>query len=129
MMTLPWSAGRWLNPPAAVEDRGGDLLVTAVEEFDAWRRVSYGFIADTAHALLAPLEQNTAVEVDMVAAFTADFDQPAIMVRIDAENWSKAGIGALRVCGCGAGAGVGGWRWPVCSLGGVVRAPVVVLHT
>ena len=114
MTTLPWSAGHWLNPPAAVEERGGDLLVTAVEKSDAWRRTSYGFIVDTAHVLLAPFEQNTAVEVDMTAAFTENFDQAGIMVRVDAENWVKAGVEfSDGACQLGAVVTAGNSDWSV----------------
>ncbi|MDO4901402.1 DUF1349 domain-containing protein [Actinomyces sp.] len=114
MTTLPWSAGHWLNPPAAVEEKGGDLLVTAVEKSDAWRRTSYGFIVDTAHALLAPFEQNTAVEVDMTAAFTENFDQAGVMVRVDAENWVKAGVEfSDGACQLGAVVTAGNSDWSV----------------
>lgn len=92
MTVIPWSAGRWTNQPQHVETDGDDLMVTAVEGSDAWRTTSYGFIHDTEHALLAPFEDGTAVEVEFTAAFSAQFDQAGIFVRISDEHWVKAGV-------------------------------------
>ncbi|MDU0348628.1 DUF1349 domain-containing protein [Actinomyces sp. MRS3W] len=114
MTTLTWSDGHWLNPPAAVEEKDGTLLVTAVEKSDAWRRTGYGFTVDTAHALLAPLAQDSAMEVDLTAAFTENFDQAGIMVRVDAENWVKAGVEfSDGACQLGAVVTAGSSDWSV----------------
>lgn len=92
MTIIPWSAGHWTNQPEHVATDGNDLLVTAVEGSDAWRTTSYGFIHDTEHALLAPFDEGTAVEVEFTAAFSAQFDQAGIFVRISDEHWVKAGV-------------------------------------
>jgi regulation of enolase protein 1 (concanavalin A-like superfamily) len=89
---IPWSRGEWTNRPAAVVEQAGDLLVTAAESSDAWRVTSYGFIHDTEHALLAPFPQDSAMEVEFTAAFSQQFDQAGIFVRISAEHWIKAGV-------------------------------------
>ncbi|WP_159701066.1 DUF1349 domain-containing protein [Arthrobacter sp. 18067] len=89
---IPWSRGEWTNQPAAVVEQEGDLLVTAAESSDAWRITSYGFIHDTEHALLAPFPQDSAMEVEFTAAFSQQFDQAGIFVRISAEHWVKAGV-------------------------------------
>ncbi|WP_127842748.1 DUF1349 domain-containing protein [Actinomyces wuliandei] len=114
MALIPWSEGHWLNPPAAAQERGEDLLVTAVEGSDAWCRTGYGFVVDTAHALLIPFEQGRAVEVELTADFTETFDQAGVMVRVDAENWVKAGIEfSDGVCQLGAVVTAGGSDWSV----------------
>ncbi|WP_416405349.1 DUF1349 domain-containing protein [Arthrobacter sp. LFS091] len=93
MMTdIPWSRGEWTNQPGAVVELEGDLLVTAAEGSDAWRITSYGFIHDTEHALLAPFPQDSAMEVEFTAAFSQQFDQAGIFVRISPEHWIKAGV-------------------------------------
>jgi hypothetical protein len=73
--SIRWGSGRWTHPPVAAVERGSDLLVTAAEGSDAWRTTSYGFVHDSEHALLAPFDQDTAVEVEFTAAFSQQFDQ------------------------------------------------------
>lgn len=92
MTAIPWSAGRWTHPPANAEESDGDLLITAAEGSDAWRITSYGFIHDSEHALLAPFENDSAVEIEFTAAFSQQFDQAGIFVRVSAERWIKAGV-------------------------------------
>ncbi len=90
--TVAWTSGRWTTPPASVAEADGDLLVEAVEGSDAWRSTAYGFVHDTAHALLAPLEVDEAVEVTFTAAFSDQFDQAGVFVRASDEAWVKAGL-------------------------------------
>ncbi|MFQ1002840.1 DUF1349 domain-containing protein [Modestobacter sp. SSW1-42] len=88
----PWSAGTWTATPADVREEDGDLLVTAVEGSDAWRHTSYGFVHDSAHALLAPLADPGAVEVTFDLDYGQQFDQAGLVLRADAETWVKAGV-------------------------------------
>ena len=89
---VPWSAGSWSTPPAAVAEDGPDLLVTAVEGSDAWRHTAYGFVHDDAHALLAPLADPGAVEVAVDLDYGQQFDQAGLLLRVDAGTWLKAGV-------------------------------------
>lgn len=89
---ISWSEGEWTHQPARVSRSGDDLLVTAVEGSDAWRLTSYGFIHDSEHALLAGFPQDSAVEVEFTAAFSQQFDQAGVFVRISSEHWIKAGV-------------------------------------
>ncbi len=89
---VDWSEGSWTNQPAEVAVAGDALEVTAVEGSDAWRHTSYGFVHDSEHALLVPLEVGQAVEVRLQTSFNGQFDQAGVMVRADAEHWVKAGL-------------------------------------
>lgn len=89
---VDWDSGRWTHEPAATLRHGPALVVTAVEGSDAWRTTSYGFVHDSAHALLAPLPTDRAVEVDFVADFAAQFDQAGVFLKADDEHWIKAGV-------------------------------------
>jgi len=101
MQDIAWAAGRWTHPPVAAVERGPDLLVSAAEGSDAWRITSYGFVHDSEHALLAPFPPGSAVEVEFTAAFTHQFDQAGVFVRVSPEHWVKAGVefadGALQL--------------------------------
>lgn len=92
LTAVPWSSGRWTTAPVEARDDDGDLVVTAVEGSDAWRITSYGFIHDTEHALVAPLPQDSAVEVVFTAAFSEQFDQAGLFVTAGDEVWIKAGV-------------------------------------
>ncbi|MYS18895.1 DUF1349 domain-containing protein [Streptomyces sp. SID4948] len=89
---LAWSAGSWLNPPAAVAEDGADLLVTTREGSDFWRTTGYGFVRDDGHALLVPFPAGSALEVGFIADFDELYDQAGALVRVDAETWVKAGV-------------------------------------
>lgn len=92
MREVAWSEGVWTTPPVHAEQRSDGLYVTAAEGSDAWRVTSYGFVHDSEHALLAPFPPDTAVEVTFRLAFAEQFDQAGVFVRVDDENWVKAGV-------------------------------------
>jgi len=92
MIDIAWASGTWTNAPARVEVRGDEMRVTAVEGSDAWRITSYGFVHDTEHALLAPFDPGTAIEVSFRLDFSAQFDQAGIFAKVDDSTWIKAGI-------------------------------------
>lgn len=91
-MPIPWDAGAWTHPPAAVAREGDALRVTAVEGSDAWRHTSYGFVHDSEHALVAPFARGTAMEVEFEADLAQQFDQAGVFVRASDEQWIKAGV-------------------------------------
>lgn len=89
---LPWDSGRWRNEPVAAVVDGCFLRVTAAAASDAWRHTSYGFVHDSAHALLLSFAEGTAVEVSFLLDYGEQFDQAGIYLHTDAENWVKAGV-------------------------------------
>lgn len=85
-------AGTWTHEPAAVALDGDALRVTAVEGSDAWRTTSYGFVHDSEHALLQPIDGPFSVEVSFVLDYTEQFDQAGVFLRVDDRTWIKAGV-------------------------------------
>ena len=87
-----WDRGTWRNPPVRVVNDGQSLHVTAAEQSDAWRHTSYGFVHDSAHALLAPLGAEGAMEVSFLLDYTEQFDQAGIYLYVSESVWIKAGV-------------------------------------
>lgn len=92
MSAVDWAVGEWTHAPASVREEGDDLLIEAIKGSDAWRVTSYGFTHDSEHGLLAPLPQDTAVEVTLVAAYEEQFDQAGVLLRSADDAWIKAGV-------------------------------------
>lgn len=100
---MAWSEGDWLNPPPSVVADESGLTVVTASESDFWNHTSYGFRHDNGHALLAPLAEGEAMEVDFLLDFTDQFDQAGIMVWADGDHWVKTGVEfADGMPGCGA---------------------------
>lgn len=92
MPQIAWSEGRWTHPPVSAREDPESLVVTAAEGSDAWRLTSYGFVHDTEHALVAPFPEGSAMEVEFTAAFSEQFDQAGLFVRVSDAHWVKAGV-------------------------------------
>lgn len=93
MRSIPWSDGSWTVEPVATELENGSLTVEAVEGSDFWEKTIYGFQHRTGHALLAPWDTSTAIEVSFVlTGFTGLYDQAGIMLWSNETQWIKAGI-------------------------------------
>ncbi|MBS2938367.1 DUF1349 domain-containing protein [Nocardioides sp. J2M5] len=92
MDATDWTAGsRWLHEPTwRVPD--DELVVDAAKGSDLWRHTSYGFVRDSAHALLQPIAAGQAFEVDVHASMSEQFDQAGVLLRVDEERWLKAGL-------------------------------------
>ena len=92
LRTRSWSEGTWLHEPEHVAQDGEHLLVTAAHGSDLWRTTSYGFVRDSAPALLAPLEDGAAVEVDVLVELPGLYDQAGLLLRVDEATWTKTGV-------------------------------------
>lgn len=89
---IAWENGTWTHDPESASASEDTLTVTAKKGSDAWRRTAYGFVHDSAHALLAPLGVGEAMEVTFRAPWEGQFDQAGVFVQIDEERWVKAGL-------------------------------------
>ena len=87
-----WATGTWFNEPKKHDLVGTSLVIEAEAESDLWRTTSYGFIHDSAHALLFEFADNTGCEITFLVNFTNQFDQAGLLIRSDEEHWIKAGI-------------------------------------
>ncbi|CDK00800.1 conserved hypothetical protein [Microbacterium sp. C448] len=92
MSDVAWAEGRWTTEPEDVRVTDAGISVTAKEGSDAWRETSYGFIHDTEHALLRPIEDGQAIEVAFRIDLPEQFDQAGVFLKADDQNWIKAGI-------------------------------------
>ncbi len=87
-----WS-GEWTHSPVSVRATdSGDLVVGAAEGSDAWVTTSYGFVHDSAHALVAPFEAPGALEVVFTVDYSEQFDQAGLFVEAGPTEWLKAGV-------------------------------------
>jgi len=80
MRSVAWQEGEWCNPPAEIEFVGSDMIVTAIKDSDFWRNTSYGFVHDSAHALLIDFPDGTAIEVSFILDFDQMWDQAGLIV-------------------------------------------------
>jgi uncharacterized protein len=84
--------GTWSSAPVDARVVDGRLLVEAIEGSDAWRTTSYGFVHDTEHALLVPLDGEQAVEASFLLDYTEQFDQAGLFLAESPTSWIKAGV-------------------------------------
>lgn len=84
--------GQWLNEPQCWSAEGDDLYLETGEATDFWRETHYGFTRDSGHFLGFPAGEAFTAQMRIRGDFQALYDQAGIMVRIDEQNWVKAGI-------------------------------------
>ncbi len=82
----------WLNPPPRWNCSGQALEMTTGARTDFWRETFYGFVRDTGHAWLAPVEGDFTLSARFVAGYSVLYDQAGLMLRRDAATWIKTGI-------------------------------------
>lgn len=93
MKAIEWSSGRWTHEPVSTRKVPGGFMVEAVKGSDYWQKTLYGFQHADGHALLAPWEEELAMEVSFsTQGFSGLYDQAGIMLWHGPERWIKAGI-------------------------------------
>lgn len=82
----------WYNEPAKWAVSDGALLMEVTPKSDYWRISHYGFTVDDAPFYYATYGGEFEAKVKITGDYQARFDQAGLMVRIDHENYIKAGI-------------------------------------
>ncbi len=83
---------QWFNEPTKWEIKNNSLTMNVTPQSDYWRISNYGFTVDDAPFLYTLRGGEFEVKVKVTGDYTARFDQAGLMLRIDHENYIKAGI-------------------------------------
>lgn len=82
---------QWINEPAKWS-AGMELRVTADARTDMWRVTHYGYSYDTAHLFGRVVPGDVRVSATFRADYAAQYDQAGAVLRVDENNWIKAGV-------------------------------------
>ena len=82
----------WFNEPEQWEIKNNSLSMFVTPQSDYWRISHYGFTFDDAPFYYATYGGEFEAKVKITGAYKARFDQAGLMIRIDEENYIKAGI-------------------------------------
>lgn len=83
---------RWYNEPRKWNLSEGALRLEVEGKTDFWRRTHYGFVRDNGHFWSRTLKGDFEANVKLTAEYIDLYDQAGFMIRLDAENWIKAGV-------------------------------------
>ena len=82
----------WFNEPQKWEIKDNKLSMFVTPQTDYWRISHYGFTVDDAPFLYSTYGGEFEAKVKISADYKVRFDQSGLMLRIDPENYIKAGI-------------------------------------
>lgn len=82
----------WLNEPGSWTGDAQALKLRTDADTDFWRKTFYGFVRDSGHAYLRPIEGDFTAEATVLGDYSELYDQAGLFLRIDDQNWIKAGI-------------------------------------
>lgn len=83
---------QWFNEPAKWEVKNNVLNMFVTPQSDYWRISHYGFTVDDAPFYYSTYGGEFEVKVKITGDYKTRFDQMGLMLRIDAENYIKAGV-------------------------------------
>lgn len=83
---------QWFNEPEQWETSGNSLTMAVTPQTDYWRISHYGFTVDDAPFLYTLRGGEFEAKVKISGNYQSRFDQAGLMLRIDKENYIKAGI-------------------------------------
>ena len=83
---------QWFNEPETWEVKNGKLTMDVTPQSDSWRISHYGFTVDDAPFIYTVRGGEFEVKVKISGDYKVRFDQAGLMLRIDKENYIKAGI-------------------------------------
>ncbi len=82
----------WFNEPEKWEIKENTLEMFVTPQSDYWRISHYGFTVDDAPFYYATYGGEFEAKIKITGDYQARFDQAGLMLRIDHENYIKAGI-------------------------------------
>ena len=82
----------WFNEPAQWSVSGNRLTMAVTPKSDYWRISHYGFTVDDAPFYYGEYGGEFEAKVKISGDYKVRFDQAGMMIRIDHENYIKAGI-------------------------------------
>lgn len=83
---------QWFNEPEQWEIKNNSLVMEVTPHTDYWRISHYGFTVDDAPFLYTLRGGEFEAKVKISGSYKTRFDQAGLMIRIDHENYIKAGI-------------------------------------
>ena len=83
---------QWFNEPEKWEIKDNALTMFVTPQCDYWRISHYGFTVDDAPFYYATYGGEFEVKVKITGDYKSRFDQMGLMLRIDHENYIKAGV-------------------------------------
>ncbi|WP_222538119.1 DUF1349 domain-containing protein [Pedobacter polysacchareus] len=83
---------QWFNEPQKWEIKNNALTMSVTPQSDYWRISHYGFTVDDAPFYYSTYGGEFETKVKITGNYKARFDQMGLMLRIDQENYIKAGI-------------------------------------
>lgn len=87
-----WDNMQWFNEPEVWQIDGKSLSMEVTPHSDYWRISHYGFTVDDAPFLYTMRGGEFEAKVKISADYKVRFDQAGLMIRLDHENYIKAGI-------------------------------------
>ncbi|MDE5851127.1 MAG: DUF1349 domain-containing protein [Muribaculaceae bacterium] len=87
-----WNKMQWYNEPENWKLNGNSLEMYVTPQTDYWRISHYGFTVDDAPFYYGEYGGEFEVTVKITGNYKARFDQAGLMIRLDHENYIKAGI-------------------------------------
>jgi len=83
---------QWFNEPAQWKIENNSLSMFVTPQSDYWRVSHYGFTVDDAPFYYSLYGGEFEAKVKITGEYKERFDQAGMMLRINHENWIKAGI-------------------------------------
>ena len=83
---------QWFNEPENWTIKNNSLTMQVTPQSDYWRISHYGFTVDDAPFIFTTRGGEFEVKVKISGDYKVRFDQAGLMLRIDKENYIKAGI-------------------------------------
>lgn len=83
---------QWFNEPEKWEVKNNTLSMFVTPQSDYWRISHYGFTVDDAPFYYTTYGGEFEVKVKITGNYKVRFDQMGLMLRVDHENYIKAGV-------------------------------------